>query len=97
MKTEDVGIDEWNTTDLYGQACEDCFQLQRYYELTSDEWSEAMSLMCSLVHSSAISEELTQMLAEEIHSNHEYALENGTIVEKEETITRKIAYVKWND
>lgn len=72
--------------------------LNKYTELTNDEWSETVIALCILAgRIDYISEELAAALEHEIAAEVEYVKEHANIVTRKETYTRTIYEVEWKD
>jgi hypothetical protein len=73
-------------------------ELEQYIQSEGTEWGEMVAALCQLAgYSDYISDELNSLLIKEIESALQFAKENTVWVEKEETTTRTIRYLSWDD
>lgn len=72
--------------------------LNKYTELTNDEWSETVIAMCILAgRIDYVSDDLAAALEREIAAEVEYVNEKATIVTRTETYTRTVYDIEWKD
>ncbi len=82
----------------YNQLRENIEFLAPYEQADGTEWGEMINYLRLLAgRIDYVSEELGDLVAKEIEDNVEYVKANARIVETEETFTRKIVDVEWDD
>ena len=80
------------TPEEYQAATELAVKLDEYAELSSDEWGEYCKSLVYMIeyHTSAMSDEIFEVICKEIRENLEYATDTFNIVEREEVRTYKV-------
>lgn len=82
----------------YQKLRQDVEFLTPYEQADGTEWGEMINYLCLLAgRIDYISEELAELVAKEISDNVAYVRENARIVETQETFTRKVVDIEWDD
>ena len=70
-------------------------ELEKYVELSGDEWGETVSTLIDLWRCrDYISSELSKLLEQELSDQHKWATESLEIVESVETYTKRVVWLK---